>query len=193
MTSNAYDDPTLLARVERLEAEAEIRRLVSAHQWASDAGTETTDIPDWTQPPVPENPEGRSRRWATNGMWRGSGLPPAFDGHTSTGSSFIGGVAPRTKWMPHMMHFLTNEFIQITGPSSAFGRWYSWEAATALVDGEELAIWAAGRYEIKFVKERGAWRFLDMHFQEIFTTPFDGAGWTSQPHVNYGPGQVAES
>lgn len=191
MTSNAHDDSTLLARVERLEAEADIRRLMSAHQWTSDAGTDTTDIPDWTQVPPQEDPEERSRRWASNGMWRGTGLSSAFDGHTSTGSSFAGGTAPRPKWMPHMMHFLTNEHIEITGPNSAFGRWYSWEAATVVVDGKATSVWIAGRYEIEFVKERGSWLFLDMHFQEIFSTPFDSAGWTSQPHVNYGPGQVA--
>ncbi len=91
--------------------------------------------------------------------------------------------------MPHMMHFLGNEWIKVESPDTARGRWYSFEAATVVVDGRDVAVWIAGRYDGAFVKERGSWRIREMHFQEIFSTPFDSAGWTEQTHVAYGPRQ----
>jgi hypothetical protein len=115
---------------------------------------------------------------------------PGQDGSKHQGAGEAD-LTRRSKWMPHMMHFLSNESITVAPGDAATGRWYSWEAATVLIDGDHVAIWIAGRYDMKFVNQDGSWRILEMHFQEIFSTPFDSAGWTEIPHVDYGPGQLS--
>ena len=194
MHNEVKDLNGLLARLEILEAEAEIRRLISAHQWASDAGTDGSEIPDWTVPPGVDGQDSVTPRWAEGGQWRGSGLSRMFEGNELNSHGRKGGfTAPRTSWMPHMMHFLTNEYIKVESPTEAIGRWYSWEAATVVVDGADLSIWIAGRYDAKFLKADGRWLISEMHFQEVFSTPFKSGGWSEQPHVAYGPGQVVDS
>lgn len=188
----------LRERLEVLEAEADIRRLISEHEWVSDWGTDAVDLPDWAGEPAQSNSPARIRLWSPNGVFESSGLSEMFDvrgpaaddeGFTAPGGA-AGFTAPRHEWLPHMMHFLTNERIEILTPVSATGRWYSWETSTAVVDGLMVAIWIAGRYIFDFAKEDAIWKITKMHFQEIFSTPFDSAGWTEVPHVPYGPGQV---
>jgi hypothetical protein len=188
----------LARRIEILEAEADIRRLVASHQWASDAGSPGLDIPDWATRPVRWPPNGTTSSpgggsaWARGGVWEGSGLSEMFAGATTqpmgTGAAEFSNTRPH--WMPHMMHFLSNEWIHVQSPTEAVGRWYSWEAATVAVDGELVAVWIAGRYHIRFIHDDGEWRFARMEFQEIFSTPFDSSGWTEVPHVSYGPRQI---
>lgn len=201
----------LARRLSALEDEAAIRRLMSRNQWRSDSGDDTDErVPSWLAaggvrvlgpPPAPgtgpdpgpnSDPGPGPGHWtAHGGTWRSTGLSEHFGtvrrSHGEDREAFSAG---RERWMPQMMHFLTNEDIELTAPGSARGRWYSWEAATVVVDGVPAAVWIAGRYVVAFTREDGAWRIADMHFQEIFSTPFDSAGWTETPHVPYGPGRA---
>ena len=89
-----------------------------------------------------------------------------------------------------MMHFLTNERIQIDSPTEASGRWYSWEAATVRLGEGYQAIWVAGRYDCEFIKEGNDWKIKTQRFQEVFSTPVESAGWTETAHVAFGPGNA---
>ncbi|MEV0974921.1 nuclear transport factor 2 family protein [Microtetraspora glauca] len=186
----------LSRRLRVLEDEAEIRRLVSRRQWHADAGHGGPGVPSWQEngavetlgSDIEEAPGLRSR---DPGRWTGVGLSGHFEGHTrSHGRDRSAFARDRRRWMPQMMHFLTNEFIEVESADVAAGRWYSWEPATVLVDGRLMSVWIAGRYEMSFVKEDGAWRIAEMCFQEIFSTPYSSRGWVECPHVSYGPGQI---
>lgn len=90
-------------------------------------------------------------------------------------------------WMPAMMHFLTNELIDVLSPTRARGRWYAWEPATIrTADGSLRAVWIAGIYDCRFVCVDGEWRFLRITFTEVFSTGVD-SNWVAEPHVDYGP------
>ncbi|HHV21946.1 MAG TPA: SnoaL-like domain-containing protein [Propionibacterium sp.] len=142
-----------LAVLERLAAESEIRRLVAAGQWKRDFGTNGMPVSHWessmsgpTSPcgldPSEEEPSEQAH------CWTGEGLSDSFSGYERVSreerSDF--GVS-RDQWMPKMMHFLTNEQIYVESSRTARGRWYSWEAATVLLENELVPIWIAGRYE----------------------------------------------
>lgn len=182
----------LARRLDILEAEGAIRRLIADHQWVSDSGSRGSRIPDWSTaaPEEPEDPQGRAAHWAEGGMWVGAGLSHNFEGFThghEGPDADPGSSPPRPSWLPRMMHFLTNERIQIDSPTTANGRWYSWEAATARLGDGFQPIWIAGRYECEFIKEGDDWKIKTQGFQEVFSTPFDSSGWIDNAHVPYGP------
>lgn len=202
MTALGGDDlNAVLRRLHVLEAESEIRRLMSDNQWHSDAGSDDGAMPDWgdlhptTATPPGSATNGRRSAWASEGpAWRGTGLRGGgFDGFDDVrGADFVRFGATRPEWMPKMFHCLTNESISVDlDAGTAVGRWYSWEAATVTVDDSPLPVWIAGRYVIDFMLEDDAWRIALMHFEEVFSTPFDSSGWVEHPHVRYGPLAVA--
>jgi SnoaL-like domain len=179
-------------RLEILEAEAAIRRLIADHQWVSDTGSSGSRIPDWStwSPEQPEEPDGRAAHWAQGGVWRGSGLSSGFEGFTedSEGPGLPPSTAPgRSSWIPRMMHFLTNERIRVESSTTASGRWYSWEAATVRLGNVFKAVWIAGRYDCGFVKDGDDWKIKTQNFQEVFSTPVESSGWTEIAHVEFGP------
>lgn len=179
-------------RLEILEAEAAIRRLMSSHQWVSDTGSSGSHTPDWSTSSAdePKEPDGRAAHWAKGGTWRGSGLSSNFEGFTegAEGPGVPAKSSPsRSAWIPRMMHFLTNEHIQVHSSTKATGRWYSWEAATVRLDDDYKAVWIAGRYNCEFIKESGDWKIREQRFQEVFSTPVESNGWTETAHVAFGP------
>jgi SnoaL-like domain len=182
----------LARRLDILEAEGAIRQLIADHQWVSDSGSTGSGIPDWSTalPEEPEEPQGRAAHWASGGMWEGSGLSRNFAGftHGDEGPDAAPATAPpRTSWLPRMMHFMTNERIRVESVTSATGRWYSWEAATARLGEGYEAIWIAGRYECEFIKVGDHWKIKTQRFQEVFSIPVDSKGWIESAHVAYGP------
>jgi hypothetical protein len=182
-------------RLRVLEDEQAIRRVMARNQWRKDGADDGARSLSWEADGAvrTSGPDTRTDvdYWAVGGTWRGSGLSSRFDDHaSSSGTARKGFSSSRARWMPQMMHFLTNEDIEVLSESRAHGRWYSWEPATVLVDRVHVAIWIAGRYLVDFEKQDGAWRIATMHFQEVFSTPVDGPGWTHTAHVPYGPGQL---
>lgn len=188
----------LEVRLATLEAEAAIRRLVADQQWVSDAGSIGSRLPDWsdTSPDEGDGFGSRADYWVSGGgSWHGTGLSDQFQGYThieglAARRAFAAG---RPQWIPRMIHFLTNERIHVDSPTTASGRWYSWEAATVRVGNAYQAIWVAGRYDCEFVKEEDDWKIKSQHFQEVFSTPFESRGWTETAHVRFGPGQSSDA
>lgn len=194
MASTTESD-TLSERLRALEDEQAIRQVMARNQWRKDSADAGAHALSWDVDGGVRTAGVDTRTevdyWAGGGTWTGSGLSSGFDEQeSSSGAAREEFSSSRGRWMPQMMHFLTNEDIEVLSESRAHGRWYSWEPATVLVDGVHVAIWIAGRYLVDFEKHAGAWQIATMHFQEVFSTPVDGPGWTHTAHVPYGPGQL---
>ena len=77
------------------------------------------------------------------------------------------------------MHLVMNPRIEVSG-DSATGTWYLVEPCTAA--GAERAIWGAGRYEERYVRDHGQWRFREIVLVPVFWTPYD-RGWAERRSV----------
>lgn len=181
----------LTARLERLEAESEIRRLVSTYHWVNDTGSASGAMPGWTDLTVPAG-DGTSQArlkdlQVTGGAaWSGLGLSAAWP--SSAGVAADDGT-PRPEYMPRMLHFLTNEWLEVDG-DTARGRWYCWEPAIVHIGGDPRAILIAGRLRCEFQRENGIWRYAATEFEEVFSTPYPAPGWD---HVPYGPANTRKA
>jgi hypothetical protein len=82
------------------------------------------------------------------------------------------------------LHELTTPVIEISGDGqTARGMWYTWGANTFYdpVKGT-VAIWQVIKYNHKFVKEDGEWKFLDYKAHLVFRSSFD-KGWVDEPVI----------
>ena len=73
------------------------------------------------------------------------------------------------------VHMGLNPIITVNG-DEAHGSWYTFLAMTVKRDGEDQAMWRAGRYENDYVRVNGQWLIKLMKSSETFFTPFD-QGW----------------
>lgn len=191
--AEALDIPRGLTETELLLAERSIRRLMMTRQWSTDtlrwdALTEGDCRRERDASPAVAGDTDPSW-WAGDPDWRGRRLGPGFCGFRGRLSREQRRRMKRTQpcWMPAMMHFLTNELIEVVSPTRARGRWYSWEPATVRVAAGSLrAVWIAGTYDGRFVCVDGSWRIASLTFTEVFSTGVD-SNWLAEPHVNYGP------
>jgi len=82
------------------------------------------------------------------------------------------------------LHELTTPVIEISRDGrTARGMWYTWGANTFYdpVKGT-VAIWQVIKYNHKFVKEDGKWKFLDYRAYLMFRSSFD-KGWVKEPVI----------
>lgn len=184
---------SLRHRICRLEAEAEIRRLVSSYHWVNDAGSASGRMPAWgdlTQPASDGTAAEVLRQKQTAGgmAWSGRGLSEAWP---KVGDLAVDDGTPRPSFMPRMLHMITNEWIEV-GDDEAWGRWYCWEPAVVIVDDEPRAILIAGRITYEFECVDGQWRVTRNEFEEILSTPVASGGWLSSGPVTYGPRNVPD-
>ena len=77
--------------------------------------------------------------------------------------------------MTFFVHMVSNPIINLIDSEHATGKWYADVPAT--LSGE--ARWMCGRYEEKYVKEDGVWKFSEMKFFWLYETPFD-KGWVKE-------------
>ena len=77
------------------------------------------------------------------------------------------------------LHWVVNPLITVAG-DEARARWYLIEPCTGARSGR--ALWGAGHYDDRLVREGGVWKFREVVLQQIFWTPFD-AGWAKKRGV----------
>ncbi len=77
------------------------------------------------------------------------------------------------------LHWVMNPHISVDG-DVATGRWYLVEPCTTAGSGR--AIWGAGRYEERYVRRDGEWKFQKVKLTPIFWTPYD-EGWGKRRSV----------
>lgn len=88
--------------------------------------------------------------------------------------------------MGHIMDM--NSVIEVDkGGKTAVGLWYGFGPLslpeTTDPDKRDLtAMWIFGKYDMKYIKEDGKWKFLNFRFVLIFRTPFD-QGWIKDPEA----------
>ena len=77
------------------------------------------------------------------------------------------------------IHNVMNPIIEVDA-DIATGQWYVFQACT-LAKGNQAA-WLTGRYEEKYVKYEGEWKFKDLTASVFFFTPY-GDGWVKKPLI----------
>ena len=82
------------------------------------------------------------------------------------------------------VHELTTPVIEVSKDGqTARGMWYTWGANTFLHPEQGvIAVWQVIKYNHKFVKEDGKWKFWDYRAHLVFRSPFD-KGWVKEPYI----------
>lgn len=183
----------LEARLECLEDESAIRRLMATYQRLSDDSYSEAWANRWNDTlkttRQDKDETGASLFSSAGPWWEGIGLSETSFGlspRAKGNAEFVKFGEERQRWMPRMLHHLTNEDIVVTG-REAVGHWYSWEAAIVCVDAQYVPVWIAGRFRVDFVKEHDMWRIRMIRFEEIFSSRADQGDWVGISHVHYGP------
>jgi SnoaL-like domain len=85
--------------------------------------------------------------------------------------------------LPHLLsfalHYVTNPHIEIHG-DRATGQWYLLEPCTMVAS--DQAVWGTARYEDRYVKVGGEWKFAEVTLVPAFWTPFT-EGWVKTRSV----------
>lgn len=85
--------------------------------------------------------------------------------------TFFGQVVPGG--VSFCMHMVHNSVIDVQG-DRATGRWYFEAPTTNAMSGKPQ--WMAGRYEERYVREDGVWKFASIKTHWFFIAPYE-AGW----------------
>lgn len=151
----------LIRRLDALESEGAIRRLLSEYQEARDFGTGSgTHI---------------ANLFTADGIWEGVGrVAEVLGSHQGREAIERRFSAP----LPFAVHFLTNESIIVDG-DTAVGTWRYLQ--TTVYKGQ--AVWIAGRYRNDFVRIEGQWKFRHVRIDGIFVTPYED-GWVKTPFLS---------
>jgi SnoaL-like domain len=153
-------DKSLLQRLDLLEAESAIRRLIVAYLEALDRKQDANSIADL---------------FSTEGVWEAVGPLASILG-TYRGQEAIKQRHADPATRPSFsLHFLTNESISLER-DMARGSWVYLLAATV----KERARWIAGRLRGDFIREGGDWKIKHLRVEPIFSTPYED-GWAKTP------------
>lgn len=72
-------------------------------------------------------------------------------------------------------HYVTNSVIEVDG-DGATGRWYLLQTATMPSEAGDRAVWGAARYDERYRRTPGGWKFTSVALEWDFWTPHD-EGW----------------
>ena len=90
--------------------------------------------------------------------------------------SFFRSVPERLSFF---VHYVSNPLIEIDG-DRATGTWYLLEPCT-FAEGDR-AVWGSARYEERYRRAGGAWKFEEMRLVSLFWTPYE-AGWVKKRFI----------
>lgn len=148
----------VLGRLETLESESAIRRLMAEYLATRDFAEE----------------KGRhiAGLFIEDGIWEGAGLfAPLLGSHVGREA-----IEQRfSKPMPFSVHIAGCESISVNG-EEAVGRWVFLQPS--VINGQ--AMWVAGRYDNAFVRVDGQWKFKHIGIEGIFFAPYRD-GWAKPP------------
>jgi hypothetical protein len=152
-----------LQRLDVLESEAAIRRLMVAYLDARDFGMGSGAY--------------IASLFTDDGIWEGVGrLAEVLGFHQ--GRDAIERRFSAT--LPFSVHFLSNESIIING-DTAVGTWRYLQSTVY----KGQAVWIAGRYHNDFVRIEGQWKFQHVRIDALFVTPYED-GWVKTRFLNEG-------
>lgn len=171
--ANDHKIEELLVRVQRLEDESAIRRLMAEMLRKADE----RDNPRWGERLV--------EYYTDDGMWAsGSGF--AGVGMAERGRAALTAKFTRGTRICESSHLLGSESLEVDG-DEANGTWLCFEPATLRgEDGQQEAVWIMGRYICEFRRDQPGWKVRTVRFEGIFCTPFD-QGWTKERFASIEP------
>jgi SnoaL-like domain len=151
----------LIQRLDVLESEGTIRRLMSEYIQARDFGVERGTH--------------SAKLFTDDGIWEGVGqLAEVLGSQQGRDAIERRFSAP----LPFSIHFLTNESIIVDG-DTAVGTWRYLQSTVY----QEQAVWIAGRYHNDFVRIEGQWKFQHVRIDAMFVTPYQD-GWVKTLFLN---------
>jgi len=163
----------LEARLQRLEDEAAIRRLMADMMHKAD----DRDFPAYAERMV--------SFYTDDGQWRSA------SGFADVGMSDRGKAALLEKFtagtrIRESSHLLGTESIEVDG-DGAHGSWLCFEPASLEGPGDSReAVWIMGRYTCEFRRDGGEWKLRTVEYEGIFCTPY-AKGWADQRFVSIHP------
>jgi len=133
----------LEARIERLEAIADIERLKALGMYHADR----------------KDAEGFAQLFCEDGVFHG-----VYQKHVGRKA-----IAAGLKFFPFAIHYATNPIITVRG-ASAYGRWYT---IRPQIDHAGKPSWAAGWYDDEYVKVDGRWLFKSVRIGSCFQGTYE--------------------
>lgn len=151
-------DAALLARLDRLEAEGAIRRIMAEYMRLCDRLDATTPM------------DALAALFTADAVWEGRGTRygAAFGRHE--GRDAIIAMLDRYRDPPHFAfnaHYLSSEAIEVTA-DAAVGRWMMLQASTYADGASDLR---SAELEVRFAREGAAWRIAHFATLNLFSRP----------------------
>lgn len=148
----------LLQRLETLEGESQVRRLMARYMDLCDVPRAETQVHELAQ------------LFAVDAIWEGVGSQTArtFGQHRGRDAvaAFVGGYLPPSDHFRLNLHYLTSESIVVDG-SGAQGQWIMQQISTYADGRNELF---GTRLDIDFRRVDGVWLIAHFRTQRLFNT-----------------------
>lgn len=161
--------PDLLERLNRLEAEADIRRLISRYfKICDDLGPQTDS-------------DELGRLFSEDATWEGKGrYKQAFGGHRGR-KAIVDMLASYCAPKPHFSmnaHYLASESITVDG-DTANGKWMMLQCSTYHDDSSDLR---SAALDIDFAKSGADWEIAHFRTTNIFSRQING--WNDDAEIS---------
>jgi hypothetical protein len=150
----------LIRRLDAIESEGAIRRLMAAYLHARDVQQSGRQV---------------AALFTPDGIWEALGSLAEVLGRHQGCEAVEQRTDVSVRQLTFSAHFLTNESITVDG-DTAVGSWAFLQ--TGINKGR--AVWIAGRYRNDFLRSNGAWRIHHLRVESYFATPYED-GWAKTP------------
>ncbi|AUO22791.1 MULTISPECIES: nuclear transport factor 2 family protein [unclassified Pseudomonas] len=148
----------LLQRVETLEGESQVRRLMARYMDLCDVPRAATNVRELAE------------LFTVDAVWEGIGTSTAqtFGQHRGRDAvaAFVGSYLPPSEHFALNLHYLTSESIQVDG-SAAAGQWIMQQISTYADQRSELF---GTRLTIDFRRVDGTWLIAHFRTQRLFNS-----------------------
>lgn len=148
----------LLQRLETLEGESQVRRLMARYMDLCDVPRAATNVREL------------AGLFTADAVWEGIGTSTAqtFGQHRGRDAvaAFVGSYLPPSEHFALNLHYLTSESIQVDG-STAAGQWIMQQISTYADQRSELF---GTRLNIDFRRVDGTWLIAHFRTQRLFNT-----------------------
>jgi ketosteroid isomerase-like protein len=118
--------------------------------------------------------EGVVSLFTADGVWDGGSFG-RYEGKDAV-RSFFRSVPERLSFF---VHYVSNPLIEIDG-DRATGSWYLLEPCT-FAEGNQ-PVWGSARYEERYRRVGGEWKFEEMRLVSLFWTPYE-EGWVKKRFI----------
>ena len=150
------------ARLARLEAIEEIRRLKALYADVCDTGYD---------------PERMRPFFTEDAVWDGGERFGRHEGIDAV-CGFFAGVCGEIVWA---LHYMVAPVIEVADDlRTATGSWYLWQPCTVVTPEGPRAVWLTGRYADRYRREADGWRFREVRLEVQTISPLED-GWVRRP------------